>query len=77
MRPKLSELPDFLPLGKAGSPELRACALGTFTDAEAILDYGRFLKRERLHRLASASAQQANPSTAPVGSLEKSGVIHA
>lgn len=58
--PRLSEMPDFLPLGKPGSPERLACALGTFTDREANLDYVRFLKREAARSYIAKA--QANPS---------------
>lgn len=44
-KPRLSELPDFLPIGKPGSPEELACAVGTFSNHEANLDFFRMIAR--------------------------------
>lgn len=43
--PRLSELPDFLPAGAPGSPERRACAVGTFTNARVNAQFIRFMAR--------------------------------
>lgn len=44
-RLRLIDMPDFLPLGEPGSDEELACALGTFTDEAANLDFVRLLAR--------------------------------
>lgn len=42
---RLSELPNFLPAGEPGSPERRACAIGTFTNARVNVQFMRFAAR--------------------------------
>lgn len=66
-KPRLSELPDFLPLGKSGSPERRACALGTFTNAGANAEFMLYLARcLGEQRLAAQHTQHPTASGAAV-----------
>lgn len=65
----LSELPDFLPLGEPGSDEELACALGTFTDEAANLDFVRLLAR--------LAAQHVHSATPDAGVLAEQAAIHA
>lgn len=58
--PRLSSLPDFLPIGADGSPERRACALGTFTDPVANAALVRHFSRGVL--LATTTQHTAPPA---------------
>lgn len=66
---RLSELPDFLPAGDPGSPERRACALGTFTNREANARFMHFAARLAATGHASADPAQHHLTSA-LGALE-------
>lgn len=67
-RLRLIDMPDFLPLGEPGSDEELACALGTFTDAAANLDFMRLLSR---------LATQTQSATPGADVLTEQASIHA
>lgn len=61
---RLSEMPDFLPAGEPGSPERRACALGTFTDEQANLEVMRSIAKRACENGISVTAFLAPPELA-------------